>query len=357
MTHSVSVCLTRFGFSSLKFLIVAILALTALQTNWNVCAQDQDKVVAVVNGSKITQRQVDASVTAQVFPLQQQIYALRIAALEGLILRTILEDEAKKRNFSVEELSKQLTAGTVDVSEVEVERLYAENASAMGAMSPEEGKERLRLDLESQARMKNYRTALLRLRSSSNVELNLEEPKLPTSENDRSPSIGPVAAMVIITTFADFQCPYCRGSQELLKRIREAYPTDVRLIFKNLPLEMHAEAASAARAAFCAGQQGFFWKYHDALYAADDLSPEGLKKIGLDQGLNLPRFDACMVSEISQAAVRRDITEAKRLGIDSTPTFIINGKLVRGAIGFEEFKVIVARELKLAQRPSTVSSR
>lgn len=340
---------TRSDSASLKFLIVLSLTLGAFQANQGIYAQAPDKVVAVVNGTKITQNQVDASITAEVFPLQQQIYALRMAALESLVLRTILEDEARKRNLSVDEVRKRLTAGTIDVSEAEVEQLYAENASVMGAMSPDEAKERLRLDLESQARMKHYRTALLRLRSTSSVELGLEEPRVPISENDDAPSVGPVAAMITIIVFADFQCPYCRESQVVLKQILKAYPSEVRLIFRNLPLDIHLEAASSARAAFCAGQQGLFWRYHDALYAADNLTSEALKKIGIQQGLNLPRFNDCVVSEASRAAVRRDITEAKRFGINSTPTFIVNGKLLRGAIGFDEFKAVIERELKLAE--------
>lgn len=344
MTHSGSDCQIRFGISCLRFFILASLALTILHSRSKVYAQDQDKVVATVNGSRITQKQVDSSVSAQIFPLQQQIYALRVVALESLILRTILEGEAKRRNISLEELSKQLTAGPVDVSEVEVEKLYAENASVLGAMSPDEAKERLRLDLESQGRMKNYRTALLRLRSSSNVEVNLEGPKLTIRENDRAPSIGSKEAIVTIIEFSDFQCPYCRGSQEVLKRVLRTYPSEVKLIFKHLPLDIHALAFSSAQAAFCAGQQDRFWKYHDALFASEALSLEALSSVAHKQGLDLSKFNTCLKSDASRAAVLADTREAQELGIGSTPTFVINGTLVRGAIGFEEFKAIIERE-------------
>jgi protein-disulfide isomerase len=356
MNYSVSARLTRIGFIRLRVLVLAILSLTALQPKATVYAQDQDKIVAVVNGNKITQRQLDASVTAQLFPLQQQIYAIRMAALEGLIQRTILESEAKKRGISVDELRKQLTAGAVTVSEAEVEKLYTDNASTMGAMAPDEAKERLRLDLESQARMKNYRTALLHLRSTATVDLNLEEPALTISLNDHAPSIGPQRAIVTITEFSDFQCPYCRGVQEVLKQILKAYPDEVKLVFRNLPLDIHAEAFPSAQAAVCAGEQGLFWKYHDALFGADDLGVESLNKLAVDQGLNLQKFKTCVASDASREVVRVDIREARRFGFDGTPTFVVNGKVARGAMGFEEFKAVIERELRIAQK-TAVNSR
>jgi protein-disulfide isomerase len=339
MTHYVALGRTRRVIRRLRFLVLAIAPFAVAGGQPGVLAQEQDKVIAVVNGSSITQKQVDASITAQLFPLQQQIYALRMAALENLILRTILEDEARKQGIAVEELRKQLTAGAVKISAAEVEQLYAE--------------ERLRLDLESRARMKNYRTALSALRSAAKVELSLDEPRLSISENDRAPSIGSPQAIVTIIEFSDFQCPYCRATQEVLKQIRKTYPAEVKLIFKHLPLEIHAEAFSSAEAAFCANEQGGFWKFHDALFTADDLSVQSLNRLAVEQGLDSAKFKACLVSETAKAAIQQDLREAKQLGINGTPTFIVNGAVVRGAISFEEFRAVIDRELKSAQKSST----
>src|SRR5205085_5203791 len=121
------------------------------------------------------------------------------------------------------------------------------------------------------------------------------------------------------------------------------------LVFKNLPLEMHPQAFSSARAAFCAGEQNRFWQYHDALFTAESLSPEGFNKIAANLGLDIPRFKSCLDSEISSDAVLKDVEEAKRLGIAATPTFIINGTPVRGALSFENFSDIIARKLKDSQ--------
>jgi protein-disulfide isomerase len=347
----------------LNSLIFSIIWLTtsilfAAQTKIVVFAQAENEVAAVVNGREITQKEVDGLVFAQLFPLQQQIYALRKTTLENLILRAVLEDEAGKKNITVEDLRKQLTAGEVEVLRSQIEQIYLENVSAFAAMSPDEAKERIRLDLESQTRMRNYRAALLKLKEKSKIELRLKEPDLLTTMvNSAGPSIGNSQAKITIVEFSDFQCPYCQQSQQTIKQILQTYRDDVRLVFKHLPLEIHSQAFSAAQAAFCADEQGQFWEFHDALFAANDLSPKILNKIATEIGLNIPRFKTCFESEGSRAAVLNDLREAKRLGIEGTPTFFINNKMHSGVPTLENFKNIIERELNANRQASLEKGR
>ncbi len=317
-------------------------------------AQDRNSMIAIVNDKEILEAEVDELVIAQLLPLQQQIYALRKSALENLVTRAVLEAEAKKRGIVVEDLRKQLTSGAVTVTLSQVEALYQENASAFAAMSPDEAKERLRLDLESQARMRNYRAALSALRSAAKIDVRLAEPRLPAVAFAEAATRGSREAVVSIIEFSDFQCPYCREAQPTIKQILKEYPEEVRMTFKHLPLDIHDRAFASAQAAFCAGEQNSFWQYHDALFAATDFSPDALNKLAGTLGLKLDTFRECLSSETSRAAVMKDLSEARRLGINSTPTFVVNGKLVRGNVGFGEFKELIDRELKLVHtRPRT----
>lgn len=310
-------------------------------------AQTPEKVVATINGKNITQREVDASIAAQLLPLQEQIYALRKGALENVLSQAILQDAANKRGLSLEELRRQLTNGKIDVPRLEIDREYAEQASAFGAMSPDEAKERLRLALESESRMKLYRDALAELRRNSRIEVFLEEPRVSyVGDLETAPSTGGKNAPVTIVEFSDFQCPFCRGAHSTLQKVLQKYGDKVRLVFKHLPLDIHAEAFVSARAAFCAGEQGRFWQYHDALFTSADLSPELLKGTASRLGLDLPRFSVCLASDASRAAILKDLQEARQFGISATPTFIVNGRLVRGAVGLDEFTTIIERELK-----------
>src|SRR6266705_3077454 len=98
-----------------------------------------------------------------------------------------------------------------------------------------------------------------------------------------------------------------------------------------MPLPMHQYAFKAAQAAVIAQQQGKFWEYHDRLFAASDLSVNTLKQIATDVGLKQDEFSQALDSDASRAAVEKDIQDAKQLGVRGTPTFFVNGKIVRGA--------------------------
>ena len=306
----------------------------------------QDNVVASVNNFEITQKQVDESVATRIYPLQQQLYAIRKAALENLVTAKILESEATARGIPIEELRRQLTLGEINVTRAQVEEAYTQNASFFASMSPDEARERLRLDLENQARMKHYRAGLETLRKKWVVNLNLPPPSLPLELDDGlSPARGSSKPLVTIVEFSDFECPFCSAVQNTLKQIVESYGRDVRLVFKHLPLEGHRNSLPAARAAHCAAEQDRFWQFHDALFASKTLSPSVLTQIATELGLGLPKFQACLSSEQSRAGVIKDIETARLFRIESTPSFIVNGKLIQGAISFADFQKIIEQEL------------
>ncbi|HKU77151.1 MAG TPA: thioredoxin domain-containing protein [Pyrinomonadaceae bacterium] len=311
-----------------------------------VLGQTPETVLASVNDKEITQKEVDDSIAAQIYPLQQQLYAIRKAALENLVTRKILESEAAGRSVSVEELRKQLTQGEIKVTGAQVEEAYKQNASYFASMSPDEARERLRLDLENQARMKNYRAGLEALRKKWTIRIDFSPPVFVTELDDGlSPVKGSANPRVTIVEFSDFECPFCNQVQGTLKQIIESYGSDVRLVFKHLPLEGHRNSFPAARAAYCAAEQDRFWQFHDALFSARDLSPPTLEKIAADLGLAPAKFQTCLNSEQSRAAVVKDLEAAKLFRIDSTPSFIVNGKLIKGALNFADFQKIVEQEL------------
>src|SRR5688572_27733249 len=245
--------------------------------------QTPETVVATVNGVPITQQQVDETIAARIYPLQQQLYAIRRAALENLIVSRLLETEAKASGVSVDEVRRQLTQGEINVTRAQVEEAFTQNASFFASMSPDEARERLRLDLENQARMKHYRAGLERLRMKWTITVNLAQPEFARALDDgSSPALGAVKPLVTIIEFSDFECRFCRDVQPVLKQIVESYGKHVRLVFKHLPLEGHRNAVPAARAAYCAGEQDRFWQFHDALFTGGNLSPNLFERIGED---------------------------------------------------------------------------
>ena len=332
-----------------------LLTLVAIFISAPVFAQAPDTIVASINGHDITQKQVDDAVAARIYPLQQQLYAIRKAALDNLITSRILENEARARGISLEELRHQLTSGEINVTRVQVEEAYTQNAAFFASMSPDEARERLRLDLENQARMKHYRTGLESLRKKWTVKLNFQPPPFVSELDDGvSPAKGSTKPLVTIVEFSDFECPYCNQVQSTLKQIMESYGSDVRLVFKHMPLEGHRNSLPAARAAYCAAEQDRFWQFHDALFASHNLSAARLEEIAAELGLGMAKFRTCLNSEQSRTAIVKDIETARLFQIESTPSFIVNGQVIKGALSFADFQRIIEREL--GQRATTKQS-
>ena len=334
--------------------LILLLRLTAF-------AQEPETIVATVNGTEIRLKQVDETVLSAIYPLQQQLYAVRKVALDNLITARLLEAEARSQGVSIEELRERLTRGEINVTRTQVEEAYAQNASFFASMSPDEARERLRLDLENQTRMRHYRAGVEELRRKWSVVVKLPAPATPVSLGpeleEGSPGKGPAKAAVTIVEFSDFECPFCAQVQDTLRQIMERYGGDVRLVFKHLPSEGHRNSLAAARAAYCAGEQDRFWQFHDALFASGNLSPKIFREIGTRLGLRREKFDACVSDEASRTAVIKDIELAQRYRIDSTPSFLINGKLIKGALTFAEFQKIIERELqpRLTQKTSAAN--
>src|SRR5204863_10130635 len=125
------ILLTALVWSSLVLLMAA-----------SVFAQTTDTVVASVDGHDVTQKQVDDSVAARIYPLQQQLYAIRKAALDNLITSRILENEAAAQRISTEELRRQLTLGEINVTRAQVDEAYTQNESFFASMRHDEARER-----------------------------------------------------------------------------------------------------------------------------------------------------------------------------------------------------------------------
>jgi protein-disulfide isomerase len=162
-----------------------------------------------------------------------------------------------------------------------------------------------------------------------------------------NPSKGPDTAKVTIIEFGDFQCQSCRELLEPLKTVQQAYPNDVRLIWKNFPNEsLHPQATSAAIAAHCADSQGAFWPYHDLLFIRQSLlSDDVYTQIAQELDLDVNRFTSCASSLDTLPLVQKDFEEARALGLSATPTLYINDELVVGTIGLDELLDLITKHL------------
>src|SRR5690606_12025786 len=126
---------------------------------------------------------------------------------------------------------------------------------------------------------------------------------------------------------------------------------DVRLVFRNLPLPMHNRAREAAKAALAADRQGKFWEMHDALFARQHaLGRANFSESAGELGLDVEKFETDMQDVALDEAIEEDMALAQKLGVRSTPTTFVNGRLVRGAIAPADMQVIVAEAREQAQK-------
>jgi protein-disulfide isomerase len=173
----------------------------------------------------------------------------------------------------------------------------------------------------------------------------LENPvRIPTQG---APVMGPAGAAVTLVEFSDFQCPYCAQAVQRLKAVMQAYPTQVKLIFKQFPLDRHSQAALAAAAALAAHQQGKFWPLHDAMFAdRTHLSRPAILAMAAKVGLDMKRFEQAWDSAPIKQAVMREMEEGERAGVDSTPTIFIDGQKYSGSLDLDAIRPIIEAEIK-----------
>lgn len=171
---------------------------------------------------------------------------------------------------------------------------------------------------------------------------------------ERAPLEGNPDAPVLLVEFTDYQCPFCKQFyDETLPQIRQTYidTGKARLVFVDYPLPFHPQAPAAAHAAWCADDQGQYWKMHDKLFTeesrwADNEEAEAvLITFAGELGLDKDTFKTCIEEKPHAEDVQAGLTEGQRLGVSGTPTFFVNGHRLVGAQPFAAFRDLIEQEL------------
>jgi protein-disulfide isomerase len=170
-----------------------------------------------------------------------------------------------------------------------------------------------------------------------------------------APSLGPEKAKITLVEFSDFQCPYCAVAAPVLSAVLKAYPDQVKLIFKQYPLEIHNQAALAAAAALAAKKQDKFWEMHDAMFAnRHNLSREQLLVMAKWIGLDMTKFQADLDSPAIKKELEQDVRDGDDARVEGTPTLFINGQRYNGPLSAVALKAILDQQLKKVETPAAV---
>jgi protein-disulfide isomerase len=144
---------------------------------------------------------------------------------------------------------------------------------------------------------------------------------------------GNVRGTITLVEFGDYQCRYCAEMEKTINDALIAHPNLV-LIWKDLPnVSLHKESQNAANAARCAGKQGKFWEYHDALFAnQESLDATLYPQLAEQLGVNIGRFLSCMQNKEEEPVILRNVDEAIALGVDATPYFFLGSLRLSGQL-------------------------
>ncbi len=208
---------------------------------------------------------------------------------------------------------------------------------------------------EIEQKQEEILTKMAAIEENQKKILKFFQPRKPEIDFDKahnipvgsSPVKGNKNAPVTIVEFSDFQCPYCSRLQSTLKEVLDAYPEEVKLVFKNFPLSFHKQAKNAAKAAHAAGEQGKYWEMHDIVFENyNKLTEEKFKEFATQIGLDVKKFEADFNSDkYYDQQIREDMNLGSTVGVRGTPTLFLNGKRMRNR-SFDDFKSAIDKILK-----------
>ena len=162
---------------------------------------------------------------------------------------------------------------------------------------------------------------------------------------------GDKEAKATLIEYSDFQCPACASYYPILKKVSEDMGNQVRFAYRHFPLPQHKNAKIAATVAEAAGKQGKFWEMHDLIFQnQSDWSEEKnaaviFAKYAQDLQLDLAKFQTDIASEEIKAKIENDYKSGVKAGVNSTPSFFLNGKKLDNPRNYDEFKNAILQAL------------
>ncbi len=292
---------------------------------------DRARVFATVGGRSVTSADIEDSLRALVYGVQEEVYRLRQRELDLKINDTLLTHEAQKKQVTTRALLEaEVESKVTAVTEAQAQEFYNQNKDRIEGDFAKTKEQIVRYLAEAEGRRLLVALAE-RLRKEAGVQTYLAAPVSPVFHiaTDDQPAKGDLKAAVTIVEFTDFQCPSCAHVQPVLDRLVSEYGGRVRLVARDYPLPQHAEAFKAAEAAEAAREQGKYWEYSAKLFGHQSaLGVDNLKRYATELGLDRAKFDAALDGAKFTAQVRRDLLDGQKVGVNGTPSLFINGRRV-----------------------------
>jgi protein-disulfide isomerase len=334
-------------------LALVLLSLCAKSSQATPAAQDPKAAVARIDGTVVTEGDLAAEVKVPLAAAEarfaEESWGIRRRGLDALVERRLLDAKAKKEGVTVDALvAREITSKVGEPDEAQLQSVYDQTKASGRQLPPfPEVRAEIARYLKGEQTQQVRQEYIARLKAEAKVQITFP-PYLPNRVDVKAegPSKGSPDAPVTIVEFSDYECSYCAGAEVTVKRVLEAYPGKVRLVYRDLPLSIHPHAPKAAEAAHCAGEQQRYWDMHDVLFANQRaLKVDDLKAHARKLGLDAAKFDACLDSGRMAGKVDADRKAGEALGLDGTPTFFVDGRPYVGGRPFEAFQEVIDHTL------------
>jgi protein-disulfide isomerase len=317
---------------------------------WPLCLSATDEiapssgtVLIEIDGARLTVGDLELKRPTLFFQARNTYYEAERKAVQEYIDEYLLEREAQKEGVTVAQLLERHVNAAIQKDPTEdALRVYYEG---IDTTQPYEAvRDKILASLRERRLAKAKSTYLASLRKEASIVVRSRAPRAEISLKE-TPVRGPSDAAVTLLEYADFECPYCQQIQPTLEKLIADYQGRVAFAYKDAPLPMHSRAQKAAEAAHCAGTQGKYWEYHNLLMSNKQLDLSQLKEQARQLQLDGVAFDKCLDSGEQSKLVQAQLSEAVGLGVQGTPTFFINGRIVNGVVSYEALRGIIEEEL------------
>jgi protein-disulfide isomerase len=301
--------------------------------------------LATVGKKTITREEVETAAKSELAEIETARYEAVKGKLDELVAYALFEQEATARGITVEKLTEvEIVEKVPKPSDAEIQKVYDENKDQLQGAALDTVRPQIVEYLSRKGMGERQNAYIAELKKKYPTKIALKAPTVDVAIGD-APVKGKADAPITIIEFSDYECPFCKKVEPTLQQVLKTYGDKIRFAYRNYPLPFHQQARPAAIAALCANDQGKFWPYHDKLVAASDLSAANLQQIASDAGLDRKKFDECVKAEKFAAVIDADLKAGQEAGVNGTPAFFINGRMLDGAQPFEKFKEIIDEEL------------
>lgn len=306
-------------------------------------------VAAAIGGEQILEKDLEAGIEGDVYDAEMKVFDIKFGKLQALLLEKFMNQDPNKKGISNDEFLNKYIAKDMKVTDAEIEKFIKERQIPKDQVNPEI-RERIKQYMEVEAKKLAVDKWIAEKTKKTPVEVYIKKPQRPVFDVNikDAPFKGGADAKVTIVEYSDFQCPFCSKAATTISELEKKYGNKIKVAFKNYPLPFHSQARLAAEAALCANEQNskLFWKMHDSMFADQSkLDKENLLATSKKIGVKEAEFKACLEATKHKAVIDTDMAEGQKIGIKSTPTFFINGKLVSGAQPIEVFSEVIDEEL------------